>query len=240
MSDESKGLSFSGEPGGLPQTSSGSGEGETQQYLTRKEAEGMMAQLREESKRHAQSLADKAEDRTNKRIREEMANLKKLANAAQLTPEQVAAARAKIFEDAYADEPASLPSSTQATQPAQVEQRNQPAKSEDQVYAERATKRIARKYGIDIDESDPEAQDLQGAADVDDWIERYEAAVQRKRQRVTTPAAGRMPTMGGAPSGDKLTKLQQQYQEDLKQVRRGDVMAVHALQRKYREQGLNI
>jgi hypothetical protein len=238
MSDEPQGISFQGGQGGSPNASTGSQEGENPEYFTRKEARHELEAFKQDVQRYVQSLTDKAEDRTNKRIKQEMANLTRLASVAQLTPEQVAAARAKIFEDAYTEEPLPAPSSHAAAQPQAAEQRNQPAKSEEEIYVGRARARLVRKYGYDLADTDPEVTDtLRGEHDPDKFIDLYEEALQRKHQRVSTPAAGRMPAMGGAPSGDRESKLLAEYKERAKQVR-GNINAVFNLRREFAERGL--
>jgi hypothetical protein len=76
----------------------------------------------------------------------------------------------------------------------------QPNGDPDSSYVERRVAALARKYGGLLLASDPESVMVEKYVDADDYLDKYQAALEKRAQR--PPAAGRIPTMvrGNAPT----------------------------------------
>jgi len=208
MGEPSKGFSAAG--AGQLQNNASTGEQtpeNTQQYLTRQEAQTLRQEILAESAKQSQSLTDKAESRIIKKIQEDINHLNAAAPGLGLTPEQIKTRRLGIIEEAFNTPETSTPASTsQAAQPAQG---SQPATDPNTARFNQIAIEVLQENGLsDITPNDPEFSEIVTTGSERQFMKSIEAAAEKKAARLSTPPEARLPGGPGKPGAanrDALT-----------------------------------
>jgi len=229
-------------------TPEGTEAGEVKNFLTRAEFEQYRKEMEENSRRTAQSYASKAEDRVSKRISDGLSNLERTvetlkATGQELTPAQIDAMRAKVYDEAYRDyaKDANSPSQPKGN-PAQGYPKGQPEQDAGPSQVNALITQFAEdtfaELGVRVDESDPEAKIMRDAAKQGPtaFMRAIEKAAKQKAERVKKSPEGRLPQSGSGGGTD----LAKRFKEESKLLGRGSAyqMGIVNLRDKYRRLGL--
>jgi hypothetical protein len=239
MSDNTESISFQG-GSGQPSNPSEGGRNADAQYLTRKDAETLKRELLSEVDRKTQSLTDKAQSRIERRVNDRFAEIDRVAKMTGMTADVVERARqqAVMEEIAKVEDPAS-DSGGRAAQPEQQETRTDTL-TPDQEYVNRQLTRKFQKYGFPLAEDDPEVAelDLDKIQDPDEFLQAVEEGLQKKKQRLGTSPAARIPSMGtGTPA--TAEGLIDQYKKEM-MAARGNREKVLQVKEAFRKRGVPV
>lgn len=177
------------------------------QPITRKEVldlfEKVKTEVKDETLRQTQSLTDKMASRLDKKYQEKLDILNQgwdmlKKTGVEISEEAKANARRQALDDVLAES-----GTTQTAKPEELSQGGQKPTSQEAVLMDALVGKIEAKYGLQILENDPEA----GMIDLSDpvkFLETYEVAAEKKKQRMETPAAARLTSLatGSNPTAD--------------------------------------
>lgn len=98
---------------------------------------------------------------------------------------------------------------------------------------------ISEKYGVSVEESDPEAAEVVINGDPLTFLETYEEACKAKSARVKQSPEARVPAIVGGGSVSSGATLEESYRAEMKN-NRGKPEALRQVQQKYQKMGLDI
>lgn len=212
---------------------------EQPQYLTREEAQRLLAEQKDDLLRQTQSLTDKASSRLDKKLRDELKKINEVidlqkAAGISITPEQETAMRQKVYDNAlkqFGEEP----DDSQPTAQPEVKDGGQQVEDAATAFMDGMVAEIYKRAGVSVMENDPEAQ-MVDKSDPMTFLTTLQKAVEKKKQRIQTAPEARIPTLGkqGQP-----TNLEAQYLERKNKIQ-GDVNALIELKKEFRAKGLQI
>lgn len=159
------------------------------QYITRDEAQRLAEAAADAAFRKAQGLTDKTASRLEKQVQERLAEIEKFVGP--LTEEQ----KAKMASSLTQQEAAAPAANPQAATPTAVM---------DQAEIDRQTGEIYRRYGIELDDTDPEARLVESAKTPEAWLAALDKATAAKAARLKTPAQARVASFGGGAAADPV------------------------------------
>lgn len=194
---------------------------ETPPYITREEHERSLQEVRRDLERRTQSLADKVENRISARL----AEIERVAKLTDMPAEQVTVAKQRAMME-------ELSRTADPTPPSQPQPA--PAGGGDGVDPiNQAAAEMLSGYGVTITQE--EADRLPRATPYQ-WLKALEELAKKKQQLAQTPAAARLPSMGG---GGAPSDLKTAYQTDLQKIPRGPTSAAQRieLKAKFRQLG---
>lgn len=171
--------------------------------ITRKETMDLIEQVKNETLRQTQSLTDKMASRLDKKYQDKLDILNQgwdmlKKSGVEISEEVKANARRQALDDVLSETGTNQAAKTDA-----LYQGGQKPNSQNAGLVDALVEKIEGKYGLQIFEDDPEA----GMIDMSDpikFLETYEVAAEKKKQRVETPAAARLTSLasGSNPTAD--------------------------------------
>lgn len=209
------------------------------QYLTRQELEAAIktarAEFLEAARRQAQSFADQAVSRVDRKFADELNKLETSLDVLKksgvpISDEQVRAARQELRERVYSEVPlASQPEtpSENGKQAGSPETANVEA-----VYVQRTMARLNKTLGGELLPTDPEASGMDNLSDPDDFLAAYETNLRKKVARMRSPASARVASavQGGASPTSSLQKAVTELNNLLAHPKPEDLPKMRALQ----------
>lgn len=213
------------------------------EYLTRKEAQRLFEDQKNELLKQTQSLTDKASSRLDKKLRDEIQkvndvmDLQKKAGIS-ITPEQEQNMRRMAYDNALG----SMTEDTDDLQkgvakPKEVSDPEQVAKVA-AVVMDGLVNDIYREIGVTVLDGDPEV-DLVDQSTPSAFLKSIRAAAEKKKQRTETAPEARITSLGKGQPTNLAASLKGQYEERKSKIQ-GDVNALIALKQEFRKKGLQI
>lgn len=202
MTEQTQPVAFQG-PGQAPEIPSPQPvEGEqgkaTPEYVTKEEAQRLAKEAAAEALRQAQSLFDKGNDRTMKKVQADLQNLSKSLDlqrkaGIEVSPEQEETLRQRVISQVLSapDQPESPP----ATQAAQAQAPAKPAEELDPINAE--ARKMEAAAGVVVAEDDPEFKTIIVNRSGYEFLKSVEAAIAAKKERLGMPPENAIPNLGG-------------------------------------------
>lgn len=214
-------------------------EQETTEYLTRQEAQRLVEQMKDEVLRQTQSLTDKATSRLDKKLKEQLEivndviELQKKAGIT-VTPEQERALRQEAYDKAFSTLDDEERSAVSGTQPQRQDEPGEAEKAQAAIM-QNLTMDVYKEAGVELYPGDPEVELIDYSTPAA-FLKSLRAAAGKKKQRIETPAGGRITSL--AQKGQQKS-LEAQYLEEKAKIQ-GDVNALIELKKKYKAKGLQV
>lgn len=189
--DQTKAVAFS-KPKGEQPLPSAEGEESTQpEYLTKAEAQRLIAEAEEKALRKAQSSTDKAIDSIFKKVQDDLRSLTQTIefqrnSGIEVSPEQEQQLKQQLVTRALAG----APESAQPSPPQEAPQKEEV----DPVTAE--AWRMMEEAGVLVDEDDPEAKLLNFSSPYK-FLKSIESAIEAKKERISERPARTPTNVGG-------------------------------------------
>jgi len=237
------GLQPDSEQGEIPAQEVGKEEGN---FVSRAEFEQSLADIKEETRRNAQSYSMQAESRINKRIQEEMKSLdltikRQKDIGLEIPADKVAAMKQNIISEAYSQDEQTQPEDSKPGSQAAdtIGSVNDP---EMQNTVERA-KGMAQMAGFTIEPNDPELKEIKElpqSATPDQFLKVFQNALNTKAARLQRQGIAGSPNAIRGSTSSSTDALQKEYNEKKSKLPRGDPKAQMDLKIEYRKKGLKI
>jgi hypothetical protein len=165
--------------------------GKQPEYITREEATRLAQQAAEEAYRKAQGLFDKGRDGILKKVQSDLQALTKsleLQKQAgfQITPDQESALRNQVIQRALSEPEAPAPPQPSSNQPAQAGTQGAEDNGAPHNEYEAAAFALFDSTGILIEQTDPEAAQLDNSSGPA-WLTSVAKAIEAKRTRLASP-----------------------------------------------------
>lgn len=182
---------------------------------------------------------------TDAKIRQEMANANKViaqqrAAGIEISPEQEERFKQRLITQAYSqeapdeDEPGQRP---QAARQRAATPQNQGNPNAINAFQQTAAE-IFAEAGVQVNRNDPEAQ-MVDASSLLKFARTMQAAAEAKAKRMATTSQARMPTTAGSGTAAS-NALQQQYNDAVGKLRKGDLVGLQNLKIEFRRRGLKV
>ena len=181
--------------------------------------------------RQQQGLRAKQEKRIIERVEQQLAVLR---TAGVEVTEAVRENLARTVREQEASDGEDLPGTP--TESKSKPQASQPSGLIAKINAKRDA--IAEKYGVSVEEADPEAQNVITDGDPLTFLETYEAACKAKSDRMKQSPEARVPAIVGGGSVSSGATLEESYRAEMKN-NRGKPEALRQVQQKYQKLGLD-
>lgn len=193
------------------------GQSQTPEYVTKEQLESMMGELKNtfnEAYRGVQSNNDRALSRMQQ-LRQDIANdLADLQRrGVQLTDQQIEQiSRDRALDSMFVQPPAEPGNVPGQGQPAPAGQSENGQSAEPTHWVDAAVGDLVTKFGFDIDEGDPEYQELQTKTndpDPNNFYEAYRQALNTKAERQQKQVPARTPAMvtGSTPPSNEIANI---------------------------------